>query len=68
MNLRPPLLTALAASVVPAGTLTNAGQNVGEHCLLTGRMNDRVSSIDGQTYAIGFQMRLPRDWNGRFLH
>ncbi len=60
--------TVTAASVVAAGTLTNAGQPVGEHCLVTGRMNDRVSSVDGQTYAIGFQMRLPKDWNGRFLH
>ena len=31
-------------------------------------MNRRVSDVDGQTYAIGFEMRLPRDWNGRFLY
>jgi hypothetical protein len=57
-----------AATVVPAGTLTNAGQPVGEHCLVTGRMNDRTSPVDSQAYAIGFQMRLPREWSGRFLH
>lgn len=60
--------TITAASVVAAGTLTNAGQPVGEHCLVTGRMNERVSAVDGQAYAIGFQMRLPRDWSGRFLY
>lgn len=60
--------TITAASVIAAGTLTNAGQPVGEHCLVTGRMNDRTSTVDGQTYAIGFQMRLPKDWSGRFLH
>ncbi|MDZ7856993.1 tannase/feruloyl esterase family alpha/beta hydrolase [Sphaerotilus sp.] len=60
--------TVTAASTVASGTLNNAGQPVGEHCLVVGRMNDRVSTVDGQTYAIGFQMRLPRDWNGRFLH
>jgi feruloyl esterase len=60
--------TVMAASVVAAGTLTNAGQPVGEHCLVRGRMNDRVSGIDGQTYAIGFEMRLPRDWSGRYLY
>lgn len=60
--------TITAASVVASGVLTNAGQPVGEHCLVTGRMNDRVSAVDGQTYAIGFQMRLPKDWSGRFLH
>ncbi|MFO1328963.1 MAG: tannase/feruloyl esterase family alpha/beta hydrolase [Rubrivivax sp.] len=60
--------TITAASVVTAGTLTNAGQPVGEHCLVTGRMNDRTSAVDGQAYSIGFQMRLPKDWSGRFLH
>lgn len=60
--------TITAASVVAAGALTNAGQPVGEHCLVTGRMNQRTSTVDGQTYAIGFQVRLPKDWSGRFLH
>jgi pimeloyl-ACP methyl ester carboxylesterase len=31
-------------------------------------MNQRVSPVDGQTYAIGFEMRMPKDWNGRFLY
>ena len=60
--------TLTAATLVPAGTLTVAGQPVGEHCLVTGRMFSRVSPVDGQTYAIGFEMRLPRAWNGRFFH
>ena len=60
--------TLTAAEVVAAGTLTNAGQPVGEHCRVTGSMNQRVSPVDGQTYAIGFEMRLPKDWSGRFLH
>lgn len=56
------------ASLVAAGTLTNAGQPVAEHCLVTGRMKDRVSPVDGQAYAIGFQMRLPTAWSGRYLY
>lgn len=60
--------TIASATVVTAGTLTNAGQPVGEHCLVTGRMNERLSTVDGQTYAIGFQMRLPKDWSGRYLY
>ena len=60
--------TIASASVVPAGTISNAGQPVGEHCLVVGRMNERTSTVDGQTYAIGFQMRLPKDWSGRFLY
>lgn len=61
--------TSLTASnVVAAGTLTNAGQPVGEHCLVTGKMNQRVSTVDKQAYAIGFEMRMPKAWNGRFLY
>lgn len=51
-----------------AGTLTVAGQAVPEHCLVSGKMHERTSSVDGQAYAIGFEIRLPRNWNGRFLH
>jgi feruloyl esterase len=57
-----------AARVVPAGTLKVGGANVGEHCQVLGRMHERVSPVDGQTYAIGFEMRLPKDWNGRFFY
>lgn len=60
--------TVTAAEVITAGTLSNAGQPVGEHCRITGRMNQRVSTVDGQTYAIGFEMRMPKDWSGRFLY
>ncbi len=37
------------------------------YCLLQGNVNERAG-IDGHTYAIGFEMRLPSAWNGRFLH
>lgn len=56
------------ASRVAAGTLTVAGTPVGEHCLVSGYMNQRVSTVDGQTYAIRFEMRLPTSWNGRFFY
>jgi pimeloyl-ACP methyl ester carboxylesterase len=61
--------TTLSASrVVSAGTLKVGGVNVGEHCQVLGKMHERVSPVDGQTYAIGFEMRLPRSWNGRFFY
>ncbi len=63
-----PRLSGVTAALVPAGTLSVAGVPVAEHCLVSGRLNERVSPVDGQTYAIGFQMRLPRNWNGRFFH
>jgi hypothetical protein len=53
---------------VPAGTLNVAGKPIAEHCLIQGSMNQRVSSVDGKTYAIGFEMRLPLAWNGRFFY
>ncbi|HSI61205.1 MAG TPA: tannase/feruloyl esterase family alpha/beta hydrolase [Ideonella sp.] len=60
--------TVTAASEVAAGTLTVAGTPVPAHCLVTGRMNERSSAVDGQSYAIGFEMRLPTAWNGRFFY
>jgi len=57
-----------AISTVAAGTLSVGGNAVPEHCLVTGTMNTRVSPVDGKTYAIGFEMRLPKAWNGRFYY
>jgi hypothetical protein len=37
-----------------------------EHCEVLGRAHERVGA-DGQRYAIGFHLRLPTRWNGRFL-
>jgi feruloyl esterase len=37
------------------------------YCLVQGSVNDRVSAVDGKSYAIGFEMRLPITWNGRFV-
>jgi feruloyl esterase len=61
-----PNTTITRAEAVPAGPV--GGVQVGAHCLVQGRMNDRVSEVDGQAYAIGFEMRLPDAWNGRYLY
>ncbi|CAA2108331.1 tannase/feruloyl esterase family alpha/beta hydrolase [Variovorax paradoxus] len=55
---------------VPAGTVTVSGVPMAApaHCLVQGRMNERTSPVDGQRYAIGFEMRLPVAWNGRFFY
>ena len=65
---RHPGTVVASATPVAAGVLAVAGKPVAEHCLVSGRMNERTSTVDGQSYAIGFQMRLPRTWNGRFFH
>ena len=69
-----PLLTGLAnttitaATTVAAGSLTVAGQPIQEHCRLVGKMNQRTSPVDGNSYAIGFEIRMPKNWNGRFFY
>lgn len=61
-------LVLSASTRVAAGTLSVAGQPVAAHCLVTAKLNERVSAVDGATYAIRFEMRLPESWNGRFLY
>jgi feruloyl esterase len=55
---------------VPAGTVTVGGvaMSAPAHCLVQGHMNERTSPVDNQRYAIGFEMRLPVAWNGRFFY
>ena len=60
-------VTITSATTVAAGTLTLAGAPVPEHCLVTGKLGSRTGS-DGQTYAIGFEMRMPQAWSGRFYY
>lgn len=37
------------------------------HCHVLGTMNERVSTVDGFSYAIKFRLRMPVAWNGRFF-
>jgi len=60
--------TITGANAIAAGTLTVAGTPVPAHCQILGKMNQRVSTVDGNSYAIGFEMRLPNAWNGRFFY
>lgn len=55
-------VTLTAAEMVPRGDESPLA-----HCRLTGEMNAR-QGIDGMDYALGFELRLPEDWNGRFVH
>lgn len=59
---------------VPAGTIQLTGVQPGApgsqapvpaHCHVQGNINERTG-IDGKRYAIGFDLRLPAAWNGRF--
>ena len=37
------------------------------HCLVRGVIGRRPSTIPGNTLGIGFELRMPDDWNGRFF-
>ncbi len=63
-----PNTTFTSATEVAEGELVQPGQVLPAHCLLVGKMNDRISPVDGQSYAIGFEMRLPLSWNQRFFY
>jgi poly(3-hydroxybutyrate) depolymerase len=56
-----------SAATVAAGTLALAGAPIAAHCLVKGKMFERTGS-DGKIYAIGYEMRLPTDWNGRYFY
>jgi hypothetical protein len=75
---RPDLRIARAESV-PAGTLpadnparaaltgaARARAALPAHCLVEGTIEPRTGA-GGVAYGIGFQLRLPEAWNGRFL-
>ncbi|HNY47447.1 MAG TPA: tannase/feruloyl esterase family alpha/beta hydrolase, partial [Casimicrobium sp.] len=60
--------TAVASSAtIATGSLTLGGQPIAEHCLVKGAMFKRNGS-DGKEYAIAFEMRLPKAWNGRYFY
>jgi feruloyl esterase len=67
-SLQYPNTTFTSSVAVAAGELKQAGKDILAHCLLTGKMFERVSPVDGQTYSIGFEMRLPLNWNQRFFY
>jgi pimeloyl-ACP methyl ester carboxylesterase len=53
------------ATIVPAGSI--AGRpGLPEHCLVQGMIDPRIGA-DGNRYGVGFDLRMPTDWNGRFV-
>ncbi|HSV35741.1 MAG TPA: tannase/feruloyl esterase family alpha/beta hydrolase [Ramlibacter sp.] len=57
------------ASAVSVGAKTDgalASDNYPAHCRVQGTLNERTG-IDGKPYAIGYEVRLPVAWNGKFF-
>lgn len=61
-------INVASATLVPAAAATATLAQQPEHCQVQGFMNDRVSPVNGQRYAIKFNLRMPSSgaWNGRF--
>jgi pimeloyl-ACP methyl ester carboxylesterase len=53
-----------AGKLRPPGVV--AGPMLSAHCRLSGKMSQRKGA-DDKSYHIGFELRLPVAWNGRFL-
>jgi feruloyl esterase len=62
-----PNTTITAVNDIAAGTKVG-GVAAPEHCQVLGSMYPRTSPVDGKNYAIGFELRLPVNWNGRFYY
>ena len=72
---------SFAAAALPGMTLTteavagdstrppgvSTGPMLVAHCKVSGKMAERMGQ-DGKPYHIGFELRLPTAWNGRFLY
>lgn len=65
-----PGTTVTALEKIAEGQAKRPGitETIPEHCVVTGKMNERISPVDGKKYTIGFEMRLPTQWNGRFFY
>ena len=55
-------------TAITLAQLNSASATLPEHCEVIGAINERVSPIDGQPYAIRFHLRMPTDWNRRFYY
>jgi pimeloyl-ACP methyl ester carboxylesterase len=58
---------AIPKLVITGSKMQEAGDGLPKHCIVSGEVNERTGA-DGKHYAISFEMRLPVEWNGRFLH
>ena len=58
---------AISGAALSGSKFEEPANALPRHCIVTGKVNERTG-IDGKSYAIQFEIRLPMEWNGRFLH
>lgn len=66
-SLRLPGIKVSSSTTVPEKSDGTATENYPAHCKVTGTLNERTG-IDGKPYAIGYEVRMPTTWNGKFLY
>jgi len=54
------------AKFIPGGTTSADGVALPDHCQVQGIINKRIG-VDGFPYGDSFEVRLPAQWNGRFM-
>jgi hypothetical protein len=57
----------LPGTRIVAATVVSEDERAPPHCQVRAAVNERTGQ-DGRPYAIGFEMRLPDEWNGRYFH
>jgi tannase/feruloyl esterase len=57
---------AISAGATPASANGPPGVALPAHCRVQGTLNPRRTP-SGESFGIGFELRLPENWNGRFL-
>jgi feruloyl esterase len=67
-----PNFNVITADLIPAGPAASLAVGVDspslpEHCLFRATINPRRSAMEEMSYGIGFELRLPTAWNGRFM-
>jgi feruloyl esterase len=66
-----PGVNITATELIAGDTLRPPGATTGPmlaaHCKVNGRMNERIG-VGGRAFHTGFELRLPEQWNGRFLY
>jgi hypothetical protein len=64
----PPELLASPSDVVQITSATLAAETsaLPEHCIVQGKVNPRIG-VNNTPFAIGFELRLPTRWSGRFF-
>lgn len=55
-----------SAMRVEANVVSANGVQMPAHCLVSGEIHPRIG-VDGVRYSMGFELRLPLTWNGRFV-